>query len=106
MARSWKPTRAHDAPRAPTTIHEIARRYHACAVALGQTLGLSLAEGLAQHRESVTAVFIECGRCDLCLPGRVRSAASAATASGQRIGWARITAGMRSKPRPSLLYAS
>jgi hypothetical protein len=33
------------------------RRYHACAVALAQTLGLAVAEVLREHRESVTAVF-------------------------------------------------
>jgi hypothetical protein len=68
MGRDWK---SRPAPR-PTTITEIARRYHAAALALGQTLGLSLAEVLAQHRESVTAVFIEASRADLRLPAGVR----------------------------------
>jgi len=34
-------------------------------------LGLSLAEVLTQHRESVTAIFIECSRCDVRLPAGV-----------------------------------
>jgi hypothetical protein len=68
MARNWN---ARSAPK-PTSITEVARRYHAAAVALAQTLGLSLPEVLTQHRESVTAVFIECGRCDLRLPAGVR----------------------------------
>jgi hypothetical protein len=54
MARSWKPRQAPP----PTSITEIARRYHAAAVALAQTLGLSVPEVLSQHRESVTAIFI------------------------------------------------
>jgi hypothetical protein len=61
---------ARPAPR-PTSITEVARRYHACAAALAQTLGLSVPEVLSQHRESVTAIFIECGRCDLRLPAAV-----------------------------------
>jgi hypothetical protein len=68
MARNWK---SRQAPP-PTSITEIARRYHGAAVALAQTLGLSLQEVLTAHRESVTAIFIECGRCDLRLPAAVK----------------------------------
>jgi hypothetical protein len=68
MARHWT---SHQAPP-PTSITEIARRYHAAAVALAQTLGLSVQDVLTQHRESVTAIFIECGRCDLRLPMAVK----------------------------------
>jgi hypothetical protein len=68
MAREWK---ARSAPR-PTSITEIARRYHAAAVALAQTLGLSLPETLAAHRESITAIFIEASRCELRLPAGVK----------------------------------
>jgi hypothetical protein len=68
MARDWKPRPASR----PTTITEVARRYHAAAVALSRTLGLSLAEVLAQHRESVTAIFIECGRSDLRVAAGVK----------------------------------
>jgi hypothetical protein len=68
MARDWKPCQAPG----PTSLTEIARRYHAAAVALAQTLGLSVAEVLSQHRESVTAIFIESGRCDLRLPAAVK----------------------------------
>jgi hypothetical protein len=67
MARDGKPRQA---PRS-TSITEVARRYHAAAVALAQTWGLPVLEVLTQHRESVTAVFIECGRCDLRVPASV-----------------------------------
>jgi hypothetical protein len=67
MARAWKSRPASP----PTSITECARRYHACAVALGQSLGLSLADTLATHRESVTAIYIETSRCDLRLPAGV-----------------------------------
>jgi hypothetical protein len=67
MARTWKSRPASP----PTSITECARRYHACAVALSQSLGLSLADTLATHRESVTAIYIETSRCDLRLPAGV-----------------------------------
>jgi hypothetical protein len=41
-------------------------------VALSKTLGLSLAEVLTQHRESVTAVFIETSRGGVTLPGHIK----------------------------------
>jgi hypothetical protein len=81
MARDWKPRQ----PPAKTSLTEIARRYHAAAVALARTLGLSVQETLAAHRESVTAIFIESGRCDLRLPAGVtlpRLAADAPVAQG------------------------
>jgi hypothetical protein len=68
MAREWK---SRPASR-PTTLTEIARRYHAAAVALAQTLDLSLEEVLTQHRESVTAIFIESSKCEVRLPASVR----------------------------------
>jgi hypothetical protein len=77
MARDGKPRQA---PR-PTSITEVARRYHAAALALAQTWGLPVAEVLTQHREAVTAVFIECGRCDLRVPAGV-TLAPLAEASG------------------------
>jgi hypothetical protein len=84
MARDRKPRPAPSR----TSITEVARRYHAAAVALAQTLGLPLAEVLAQHRESVTAIFIECGRCELRLPAgvplpRLAADAPVASANGQ-----------------------
>jgi hypothetical protein len=86
MGKTWKSPRAPDTSRAPTTIHEIARRYHACAVALAQTLGLAVAEVLREHRESVTAIFIECGRCDLRLPASVKLPPLVALVNGQGHG--------------------
>jgi hypothetical protein len=68
MARDWK---ARPTP-AKTSLTEIARRYHAAAVALAQTLGLSVPEVLMQHRESVTAIFIEASRAELRLPASVQ----------------------------------
>jgi hypothetical protein len=68
MARDWKP---RPAPR-PTTITAIARTYHAAAVALAQSLGISLAEVLAQYPSAVSTVFIECSRCELRLPASVK----------------------------------
>jgi hypothetical protein len=67
MARDGK---SRPAPR-PTSLTEIARRYHAAALALSQTFGLPLEQVLKEHRESVTAIFIESGRCDLRLPAGV-----------------------------------
>jgi hypothetical protein len=67
MAREGK---SRQAPP-PTSITEVARRYHAAAVALSQTFGLPLEEVLREHRESVTAIFIESGRCELRLPASV-----------------------------------
>jgi hypothetical protein len=67
MAREWK---SHPAPK-PTSITECARRYHAAAVALSQTLGVSLQEVLREHRESVTAVYIESSKCEVRLPAGV-----------------------------------
>jgi hypothetical protein len=68
MARDWK---ARPAPK-PTSITECARRYHAAAWALAQSLGLSLQETLAHHRESVTAIFIEVSKCEVRLPAGVQ----------------------------------
>jgi hypothetical protein len=86
MARDWK---ARPAP-AKTSLTEIARRYHAAAVALAQTLGLPLEAVLSQHRESVTAIFIEASRCELRLPAGVHLpplvvAAPVATTNGQAV---------------------
>jgi len=86
MARDGK---SRQAPR-PTSITEIARRYHASAVALAQTLGLPLEAVLSQHRESVTAIFIEASRCELRLPAGVQLpplvvAAPVVPANGQAV---------------------
>jgi hypothetical protein len=67
MARDWTSRQ----PPAKSSITEVARRYHACALALAQTLGLTLQEVLTQHRESVTAVFIESSKCELRLSASV-----------------------------------
>lgn len=56
----------------PTTITEITRRYHACALALAKTLGVPLSEAFLQaHRESISCCFIEAGRAGVRLPASV-----------------------------------
>ena len=58
------PRRRPEAPDgAPTTLHEITRRYYATAVQLAQAMGLPLSEQLIQdHRESISCCYIEAGR--------------------------------------------
>jgi hypothetical protein len=70
MAKSWKPARGLDAP---SSIHEITRRYVACAVALAKALGVPLTEAfLRDHRESISCCFIESGRAGVRLPASVQ----------------------------------
>jgi hypothetical protein len=72
MARTWKPSRPPDAPRAPTTLQEICRRYYACAVTLAKVMGLPLSERfLREHRESISCCFIESGRAGVQVPAGV-----------------------------------
>jgi hypothetical protein len=68
--------RAHprrDTPIAePTTLHEITRRYYACAVQLAKTMGLPLTETfITQHREPISCCFIESGKAGVRLPAAV-----------------------------------
>jgi hypothetical protein len=67
MARDWKSRQ----PPVKTSLTEIARRYHACAVALATSLGIPLADALRDHHTSITAIFIEASRCELRLPAGV-----------------------------------
>ena len=63
MDRPRSPRRRTEAPSAPTSLHEITRRYYACAVALAKAMGLPLTETfLREHRESISCCFIEAGR--------------------------------------------
>jgi hypothetical protein len=72
MAKPWKAPAASDHRRPPDTIHEICRRYYACAVALAQAMGLPLSETfLREHRESISCCFIEAGRAGVRLPAGV-----------------------------------
>jgi hypothetical protein len=59
MERNGRPRRRLEAPPVdPTTITELARRYHSCAVALATSLGLPLTEAfLRDHRESVSSIL-------------------------------------------------
>jgi hypothetical protein len=73
MAKSGPPRRRPEAPSAPTTLTEIARRYYACAVALAKAMGLPLTETfLREHRESISCCFIEAGRAGVRLPPAVQ----------------------------------
>jgi hypothetical protein len=74
MATSRTPRRRPEAPSAPpTTITELARRYHSCAVALATSLGLPLTEAfLRDHRESVSSIFIAADRAGVRLPAGVQ----------------------------------
>jgi hypothetical protein len=58
---------------APTTLHEITRRYYATAVALAKAMGLPFSEEfMRQHRESISTCFIEAGRAGVRLPPAVQ----------------------------------
>src|SRR6266404_5683807 len=71
MAR-YSPRRQPDAPSTPTTITELARRYHSCAVALAKSLGLPMSEAfLRDHRESVSSIFIASDRAGVRLASGV-----------------------------------
>jgi hypothetical protein len=74
MAPSRPPRRRPEAPSAPTTtITELARRYHSCAVALATSLGLPLTEAfLRDHRESVSSIFIAADRAGVRLPSWIQ----------------------------------
>ena len=67
------PRRRPEAPSAPTTLTEIARRYYTCAVALSKAMGLPLTGMFVrEHRESISCCFIEAGRAGVRLPEGVR----------------------------------
>jgi len=46
----------------------VERRYHACALAVATTFGITLEETLNERREIVTAVFVQASREGLKLP--------------------------------------
>jgi hypothetical protein len=88
MARNGTPRRRPDAPSAPTTLTEIARRYYACAIALAKAMGLPMSETFVrEHRESISCCFIEAGRAGVRLPPAVQlpplTAPPAAATNGQ-----------------------
>ena len=53
------------------SITEVARRYHAAAIAVATTFGITLEEVLNERREIVTAVFMQASREGLKLPATV-----------------------------------
>jgi hypothetical protein len=73
MERNGRPRRRLEALRAPTTLHEITRRYYACAVALAKAMGVPMSETFLQaHRESISCCFIEAGKAGVRLPSAVQ----------------------------------
>jgi hypothetical protein len=74
MPRNGTPRRRPEAPSAPpTTITELARRYHSCAIALAKSLGLPMTEAfLRDHRESVSSIFIASDRAGVRLSSAVQ----------------------------------
>jgi hypothetical protein len=73
MATPRTPRRRPDAPSAPTTLTEIARRYYATAIALAMAMGVPMSETfLREHRESISCCFIEAGRAGVRLPPAVQ----------------------------------
>jgi hypothetical protein len=92
MERNSRPRRRPEAPPvAPTTLHEITRRYYACAVALAKAMGVPMSETfLREHRESISCCFIEAGRAGVRLPAGVTlpplvADARVASANGQPV---------------------
>jgi len=53
------------------SITEVARRYHACALAVAHTFGISLEEAVSERREICTAIFMQASREGLKLPATV-----------------------------------
>jgi hypothetical protein len=73
MARPWKSSRSDHAPRATGTITEVARRYHACAMALAKSFGMPLtADFLQAYHSAISSVYIEAGRAGIRLPAGVQ----------------------------------
>jgi len=58
-------------PRIRPSITDVARRDHACALALAQTFHISLEEVLDERREICTAVFMQASREGIRLASRV-----------------------------------
>ena len=73
MDRPRTPRRRPEASIAPTSLHEITRRYVATALALSKAMGLPLSETfMKEHRESISCCFIEAGRAGVRLPPAVQ----------------------------------
>jgi hypothetical protein len=73
MERNGRPRRRLEASSAPTSLHEITRRYYATAIALAKAMGVPMSETFLQaHRESISCCFIESGRAGVRLPPAVQ----------------------------------
>ena len=58
-------------PPTRPSITDVARRYHACALAVATTFGITLEEALNERREVVTTVFVQASWEGLKLPACV-----------------------------------
>jgi hypothetical protein len=74
MDRPRTPRRRPDAPSgAPTTLHEITRRYYATAITLAKAMGLPMSEQfIHEYRESIACCFIAADRAGVRLPPAVQ----------------------------------
>jgi hypothetical protein len=98
MERNGRPRRRPDAPSAPpTTITELARRYHSCAVALSRSLGIPMSESFVlQFHNAISSIFIAADRAGVRLPTGVTlpPLADAPVASGNGQAPTRVPPGM------------
>jgi hypothetical protein len=74
MERNGRPRRRPEAPSAPpTTITELARRYHSCAVALSRSLGIPMSETFVlEFHNAISSIFIAADRAGVRLPPAVQ----------------------------------
>jgi hypothetical protein len=71
--RNGRPRRRPDAPSVPTTITELARRYHSCAVALSRALGIPMSETFVlQFHNAISSIFIASDRAGVRLASGVQ----------------------------------
>lgn len=82
MAKPWKASPPD--PRSPATIHEICRRYYACAATLAKVMGLPLSETfIKEYHQAISTCFIEASKCEVRLPSGVTLAPLVAPPNGQ-----------------------
>ena len=81
MDRNGRPRRRPEAPSAPTTLTEIARRYYACAVALAKAMGLPMTEDFC-------ASIAKASRAALSKPAK-RECGCRRRSSSRRWSWTR-----------------
>jgi hypothetical protein len=73
MAPNGRPRRRFEAPPAPTSLTECARRYHGAALALARTFGVPLtADFVRDYHPAISTIYIEAGRAQIRLPPTVQ----------------------------------